>query len=121
MYPQYPQYSYSYSASLPSGAYVPVPVYAPHQQAYYPPAYPPPPAVSAAPAAPSAHRLSIRDPSTGLLVPVVTPEQVEDAVKTYHLRSKVGLLCKGDIHMWNVWRAKSPNTACTSSFCIVLP
>ncbi|KAL0038859.1 hypothetical protein WJX79_010928 [Trebouxia sp. C0005] len=97
MYPQYPQYSYSYSASLPSGAYVPVPVYAPHQQAYYPPAYPPPPAVSAAPAAPSAHRLSIRDPSTGLLVPVVTPEQVEDAVKTYHLRSKPSDLVELDL------------------------
>ena len=87
MYPQYPQYSYPYSAGMPSGAYVPVPVYAPHQQAYYPPPYPPPPAVSAAP---SAHRLPIRDPSTGLVVPVVTSEQVEDAVKTYHLRSKVG-------------------------------
>ncbi|KAL0043938.1 hypothetical protein WJX82_007098 [Trebouxia sp. C0006] len=71
-----------------SGAYVPDPVYAPHQQAYYPPSYPPPPAVSAAPAAPSAHRLPIRDPSTGLVVPVVTSEQVEDAVKTYHRRSK---------------------------------
>ena len=90
MYPQYSQYSYPYSAGLPSGAHIPVPVYAPHQQAYYPPPYPPPPAVSAAPAATSAHRLPIRDPSTGLVVPVVTSEQVEDAVKTYHLHSKVG-------------------------------
>ncbi len=75
---------------MSSGAYVPVPVYAPHQQAYYPAPYVPPPAVSAAPAAPSAHRLPIRDPSTGLVVPVVTSEQVEDTVKTYHRRSKVG-------------------------------
>ncbi|DBA96794.1 TPA: hypothetical protein ACH3X3_012963 [Trebouxia sp. C0006] len=88
MYSQYSQYSYPYSAGMLSGAYVPDPVYAPHQQAYYPPSYPPPPAVSAAPAAPSAHRLPIRDPSTGLVVPVVTSEQVEDAVKTYHRRSK---------------------------------
>jgi len=72
---------------MPSGAYVPVPVYAPHQQAYYPPSYPPPPAVSAAPA-------PIRDPSTGLGVPVVTSEQVEDAVKTYHRRSKVGFVTR---------------------------
>lgn len=75
---------------MPSGAYVPAAVYAPHQQGFFPQQYPPQPTVPSAPApAPTARRLSIRDPSTGLTVPVVTAEQVEVAVQTYHLHSNV--------------------------------
>lgn len=90
MYPQYPPYSYPFSAGVPSGAYVPAAVYAPHQQGFFPQQYPPQHTVPSAPApAPTARRLSIRDPSTGLTVPVVTAEQVEAAVQTYHLHSNV--------------------------------
>ena len=92
MYPQYPQFPYPYSsAGVPSAAYVPDPAYAPQQQQqhYYPQQYAPQPAVSSAAGVPPVRRLPIRDPSTGLVVPVVTSEQVEQAVETYHLTSKV--------------------------------
>ncbi len=89
MYPQYPQYPYPYSPATPSGGYNLVPAYAPEQQAYYPPQYFSQAAVSAAAGAPFIRRLPIRDPSTGLVVPVVASDLVEQAVKNYHLHSKV--------------------------------
>lgn len=91
MYPQYPSYPY-YSAGM-SGGYVPVaaPTYMPQQQSYYPQQYaaPPPPAVPAVSSVPSVRRLPIKDPSTGLVIPVVTSEQVEQAVADYHRNSQV--------------------------------
>ena len=92
MYPQYPPYPY-YSTGM-SGGYAPVatPTYMPQQQGYYAQQYlsqpvvtPPPPPASG----PSVRRLPIKDPSTGLVIPVVTSAQVEQAVEDYHRNSQV--------------------------------
>ena len=61
--------------------------------AYYPQqAHQPAPPSTTRPAAASAHpqqRLSIRDPKTGAVVPIVTPQQVEKAVASYHKQRPV--------------------------------
>lgn len=89
MYPQYPPYPYSAGTF---GGYAPTtaPTYMPQQQVYYvqyppQPAVPPPPSASA----PSVRRLPIKDPSTGLVIPVATSVTVEQAVAEYHRTSQV--------------------------------
>ena len=62
----------------------------PQQQGYYPQQYPPQPALPPGPP-PTVRRLPIKDPSTGLVIPVVTSEQVEQAVGDYHRNSQVCL------------------------------
>lgn len=103
MYPQYPPYPY-YSAGM-SGGYAPVaaPAYTPQQQGYYAQQYPPQPALTppAPPAnGPSVRRLPIKDPSTGLIIPVVTSAQVEQAVADYHRNSQVCTLAACPLCMW---------------------
>ena len=102
MYPQYPPYPY-YSAGM-SGGYAPdtAPVYMPQQQAYYAQQYPPQPAVAPPPPAsgPSVRRLPIKDPSTGLVIPVVTSRQVEEAVADYHRSSQVCTAAACCLYRW---------------------
>ena len=68
-----------------------MPAYPPQQQGYYSQAYPiqPPQPPPVPISGPSVHRLAITDPSTGSVIPVITSDQVEEAVKKYHLNSKV--------------------------------
>ena len=105
MYSQYPPYPY-YSAGM-SGGYTPVatPTYMPQQQGYYAQQYPPQPVVVPAPPAPPANgpsmrRLPIKDPTTGLVIPVVTAVQVEQAVSDYHRNSQVCPLAAYPSCMW---------------------
>lgn len=88
MYSPYPPYGYmpgpydtSQYASAPYESY-----YAEQPQQMpltsVPPPRPPPPA-------PLQQRLSIRDPTTGSVVPVVTPEQIEQAVSSHHKKRPV--------------------------------
>ena len=88
-----------------SGGYAPVaaPTYMSQQQGYYAQQYAPQPAVTppAPPAnGPSARRLPIKDPSTGLVIPVVTSVQVEQAVADYHRNSQVCTLAAHPLCMW---------------------
>lgn len=93
MYPQYPPYPYYSAGTTMSGGYVPATTstYMPAQQVYYVQQYPPQPAVPPPPSAnaPSVRRLPIKDPSTGLVIPVATSVTVEQAVAEYHRTSQV--------------------------------
>lgn len=67
-----------------------MPAYPPQQQGYYSQAYPiqPPQPPPVPVSGPSVHRLAITDPSTGSVIPIITSDEVEEAVKKYHLTSK---------------------------------
>lgn len=103
MYPQYPPYTY-YSAGI-SGGYVPAaaPTYMPQQEGYYAQQYLPQPAIVPPPppaSAPPVRRLPIKDPSTGLVIPVAASVSVEQAVADYHRTSQV---CTTSAHCLKQW------------------
>ncbi|KAL3138619.1 hypothetical protein ABBQ32_006383 [Trebouxia sp. C0010 RCD-2024] len=127
MYPQYPPYPYSAGTF---GGYAPTtaPTYMPQQQVYYvqyppQPAVPPPPSASA----PSVRRLPIKDPSTGLVIPVATSVTVEQAVAEYHRTSQASDLVDLDLEeLFQFCKARLPpsrglNDAADFASTLLLP